>query len=49
MSTLAHDALENLPNKVLAAEYKMALPDEQVLVAELKRTQQMLISKGIHS
>ena len=41
------DALEDLPNKVLAAEYKMALPDEQVLVAELKRTQSMLISKGI--
>jgi predicted nuclease of restriction endonuclease-like (RecB) superfamily len=45
--SLAHYALDNLPNKVLAAEYKMALPDEQVLVAELKRTQQMLTLKGV--
>jgi hypothetical protein len=39
---VAHYSLDNLPNKVLAAEYKMALPDEQVLVDELKRTQKML-------
>ncbi len=44
---VAHYALENLPNKVMAAEYKMALPDEQVLIAELKRTKNMLTSKGI--
>lgn len=44
---VAHYALEGLPNKVLASQYKMALPDEQVLVAELKRTQAMLTSKGI--
>lgn len=43
---VAHYALDNLPNKVLAAEYKMALPDEQVLVDELKRTQKMLTLKG---
>ena len=44
---VAHYALDGLPNKVLAAQYKMALPDEQVLVDELKRTQNMLTSKGI--
>ncbi len=44
---VAHYALDGLPNKVLASEYKMALPDEQVLVDELKRTQNMLTSKGI--
>ena len=44
---VAHYSLENLPNKVLAAEYKMALPDEQVLVDELKRTQKMLTLKGV--
>ncbi len=44
---VAHYALEGLPNKVLASQYKMALPDEQVLVDELKRTQNMLTSKGI--
>jgi predicted nuclease of restriction endonuclease-like (RecB) superfamily len=39
---LARYALEGLPNKVLAAEYKMALPDEQALVSELQRTQAAL-------
>ena len=43
---VAHYALDGLPNKVLAAQYKMALPDEQVLIAELKRTQNMLTLKG---
>ena len=37
---------EGLHNKVLAAQYKMALPNEQVLVAELKRTKDMLKLKG---
>jgi predicted nuclease of restriction endonuclease-like (RecB) superfamily len=46
---VAHYALEGLPNKVLASEYKMVLPDEQVLVAELKRTQNRLSSKGVSS
>lgn len=39
-STLAKYALEGLNNKVLAAEYKMALPDEKVLAAELERSRQ---------
>ncbi len=30
----AHCALDNLPNKVLAAEYQMALPDEEVIAHE---------------
>jgi hypothetical protein len=33
--------------KLLASQYKMTLPDEQLLVAELKRTQNLLTSKGI--
>lgn len=41
---LAHYALEGLPNKVLAAEYKMTLPDKKVLEAELRRTQKALES-----
>ena len=41
-TALAHYALEGLPNKVLAAEYRTALPDEEVLAAELDRTQQRL-------
>ena len=38
---VAHYALEGLPNKVLAAEYRTALPDEKTLVAEIKKTQRM--------
>lgn len=35
---LARYALENLPNKVMAAEYRTVLPDEKTLVAEIERT-----------
>lgn len=41
-SAVAKYALEGLPNKVLAAEYKLALPDEKSLVRELKETQKKL-------
>jgi hypothetical protein len=34
----AHYALEGLPNKVLAAEYRTVLPDERLLAEELVRT-----------
>jgi predicted nuclease of restriction endonuclease-like (RecB) superfamily len=37
-SAVAHYALEGLPNKVLAAEYRTALPKERALVAEIERT-----------
>lgn len=37
-ATVARYALDGLPNKILAAEYKTALPDERKLVEELKRT-----------
>ena len=36
---VAHYALEGLPSKVLAAEYRTALPTEKKLVEELRRTQ----------
>jgi predicted nuclease of restriction endonuclease-like (RecB) superfamily len=39
---LAHYALENLPNKVLAAQYKTFLPDEKALVAEIDKTRKEL-------
>ena len=35
--SLARYALEGLPNKVMAAEYRTALPDESVLAAEIER------------
>lgn len=41
-SAVAHYALEGLSNKVLAAEYRMVLPDEGELVEELKRTRRLL-------
>ncbi|MBI5495618.1 MAG: DUF1016 domain-containing protein [Deltaproteobacteria bacterium] len=39
---LAEYALEGLPNKVLAAEYRTALPDEKVLVQEMEKTRTLL-------
>ena len=39
---LARYALEGLSNKVMAAEYRIALPDETVLAAELDRTRQAM-------
>ena len=44
-SNEARYALEGLPNKVLAAEYQMVLPDEHLLVEELARTRQALASR----
>src|SRR3990172_6323727 len=45
--TLAHYALEGLPNKVLAAEYKTVLPDEKSLVAEIDKTRKALEAKRV--
>jgi predicted nuclease of restriction endonuclease-like (RecB) superfamily len=39
-SAVARYALSGLPNKVLAAEYRMTLPKERTLVAEIERTLQ---------
>lgn len=41
-AALARYALDNLPNKVLAAEYRTVLPDEEVLAAELSETKKIL-------
>jgi predicted nuclease of restriction endonuclease-like (RecB) superfamily len=41
-STLAKYALEGLPNKVLAAEYRTALPAEQTIAAEMEQTRKRL-------
>ncbi|HNT27538.1 MAG TPA: PDDEXK nuclease domain-containing protein [bacterium] len=40
--SLARYTLENLPNKVMASEYRTALPDEKKLAAEIERTQCLL-------
>ena len=39
---LAQYALEGLSNKVMAAEYRVSLPDETLLAAELDRTRQAM-------
>ena len=41
-AAVAHYALDGLPNKVLAAEYRTALPDEKTLAAELERTRKLI-------
>ena len=38
----AHYALDNLPNKVLAAEYQTVLPDEKIIADELDRSRRKL-------
>ena len=43
----AHYALDNLPNKVLAAEYQTVLPNEKVIAEELERSRQE-IEKRAH-
>lgn len=39
---VAHYALGNLGNKVLAREYRLTLPDEKILVAEIEKTRRSL-------
>jgi predicted nuclease of restriction endonuclease-like (RecB) superfamily len=39
---VARYALEGLPNKVLAAEYRTTLPDAELIAEELRRTRRML-------
>ncbi|MDY0074084.1 MAG: PDDEXK nuclease domain-containing protein [Thauera sp.] len=43
----AHYALEGLPNKVLAAEYRTALPDEKLLTDEVEKTRRELEARRI--
>ncbi len=45
----AHYALDNLPNKVLAAEYRTALPDENLLAEELERSRRELEARRLNS
>lgn len=44
---LARYALDGLPNKVLAAEYRMVLPDERVLVGTLRQARREVERRGI--
>ena len=42
---VARYALEGLPNKVMAAEYRTTLPDEALLASEIERTRTMLVER----
>ncbi len=44
---LARYALDGLPNKIMAANYKTVLPDAEVLQRELEKARQMLESRGV--
>jgi predicted nuclease of restriction endonuclease-like (RecB) superfamily len=44
---LARYALDGLPNKIMAANYKTVLPDAQVLQKELEKTRLMLESRSM--
>ena len=43
---VARYALEGLANKVLAAEYRTTLPDEEILASEIDRTREALDTRG---
>jgi predicted nuclease of restriction endonuclease-like (RecB) superfamily len=45
-AAVVHYSLENLPNKVLAAEYRTTLPDEKTLAVELETKRRLLESRG---
>ena len=42
----AHYTLDNLPNKVLAAEYQTVLPNETLIAEELERSRRELEKKA---
>jgi predicted nuclease of restriction endonuclease-like (RecB) superfamily len=43
----AHYALDNLPDKVLAAEYRTVLPDEKLIAEELERSRAQLQERHV--
>lgn len=47
--SLVRYTLEDLPNKILAREYRLALPDEKRLAKELKRARRQIDLRNIHS
>ena len=44
---VAKYALEGLPNKVMAAEYRTTLPDEKILASEIDRTREALNARDL--
>ena len=46
-TAVAKYALEGLPNKVLAAQYKTTLPREKEFIVEIEKTQRLLERKRV--
>jgi len=46
---VARYSLEGLPNKIMVARYKTALPDEKLLAEELERNRKLLESRRLRS
>jgi hypothetical protein len=46
-NAVAHYSLEGLPNKVMASEYLLALPDEKLLIEQIEQTQRSLAGGGV--
>ncbi len=46
-AAMARYALEGLPNKVMAAEYRTALPDEKLLAAQIDKTRMVIERRGV--
>jgi predicted nuclease of restriction endonuclease-like (RecB) superfamily len=46
---IARYALEGLPSKVLAREYRLALPDEKHLAAEIEHTRELLEARRLRN
>lgn len=47
-SAVARYALDGLPNKVMAAEYRTILPDERLIAKEVQRTRRALEERRAH-
>lgn len=45
-SAVAKYALDGLPNKVLAAEYKLALPNIKLLAEEVEKTRRIIENRN---
>lgn len=43
---VARYALEGLPNKIVAAEYRTTLPHEEIVAAELERARELLEARA---
>jgi predicted nuclease of restriction endonuclease-like (RecB) superfamily len=46
-NAVAKYALEGLPNKILASEYKLMLPDEKLLAKEIQQTRKILENRKV--